>query len=58
MSSEKRANTARAGLNTPGPGQYPVKGIKDDINKKVWGKQGAFGTTEKRFSHLSSMVIN
>lgn len=43
-------------FGTPGPGQYPVKGIKDAISKKMWGKQGAFGTTERRFAEFSSMV--
>jgi hypothetical protein len=47
---------ARAGLNTPGPGEYPVKGIKDEVTKKVKGKQEIFGTTEMRFAQYSSTV--
>jgi hypothetical protein len=42
----------------PGPGQYSVKGINDDLRKKVWGKQGVFGSTEKRFAQLSKMVTH
>jgi len=41
---------------TPGPGQYGAKGIKDDLNRKVWGKQGVFGSTERRFAQFSSLV--
>lgn len=59
LSSEKRLDAIKKGpTEIPGPGQYPVKGIKDDLNKKVWGKQGVFGSTERRFAQLSSMVLN
>lgn len=44
-------------VQLPGPGQYSVKGIKDELRKKVWGKQGVFGSTEKRFAQLSTTVI-
>jgi hypothetical protein len=30
---------------SPGPGAY----VKMDVQRRVWGKQGAFGGTEKRF---------
>jgi len=40
----------------PGPGQYSMKGINDELRKRVWGKQGVFGSTEKRFAQLSTMV--
>jgi hypothetical protein len=41
---------------SPGPGAYKSKGLKEQIDKKVWGKQGPFGTVEKRFAHLSHAV--
>jgi len=43
-------------LNTPGPGEYPIKGIKEQVTKKLKGNQGIFGTTEKRFTQISSTV--
>ncbi|CAG9314958.1 unnamed protein product [Blepharisma stoltei] len=33
----------------PGPGSYKDENILDNIQKKVWGKEGVFGSTEKRF---------
>ena len=56
LSNEKKADAKKTAIDTPGPGHYPSKGIKDDLAKKVWGKQGAFGSTEKRFAQLALMV--
>ena len=56
LSSEKKAEGGKVVTDTPGPGQYPSKGIREDLTKKVWGKQGAFGSTERRFAQLTSMV--
>lgn len=56
LSNTQRGNTARTGLNSPGPGEYPVKGIKDEISKKIKSKQGIFGTTEKRFAQIGAAV--
>jgi hypothetical protein len=33
----------------PGPGQYQVPTVVDMIQKKTWGKNGVFGSTERRF---------
>lgn len=33
----------------PGPGTYQNKTLVENISKKPWGKQGVFGSTEKRF---------
>lgn len=35
--------------NTPGPGSYKQKELSEDLYKKMWGKQGVFGSSEKRF---------
>lgn len=35
---------------TPGPGSYKDLQFMDDVKKKAWGRQGVFGTTEKRFA--------
>eukprot|EP00826_Nyctotherus_ovalis_P052067 TRINITY_DN6558_c0_g1_i17.p1 TRINITY_DN6558_c0_g1~~TRINITY_DN6558_c0_g1_i17.p1 ORF type:complete len:268 (+),score=32.55 TRINITY_DN6558_c0_g1_i17:811-1614(+) len=56
LSNTQRANTAVTGLNTPGPGEYPAKGIKDEVSKKLKGRQGVFGTTEKRFAQFGAAV--
>ena len=60
-SSDKRFglenNPKLPGGEVPGPGTYGSKGIKDQILGKVWGKNGAFGTTEKRFAKFSTPVI-
>ena len=34
----------------PGPGSYKDPGFLDEAKKKAWGRQGVFGTTEKRFA--------
>lgn len=39
---------------TPGPGAYKEQDISDSINKKVWGRQGVFGSSERRFTHKTS----
>jgi len=56
LCNEKKGEEKKLAIETPGPGQYQHKGIKEVINKKVWGKQGAFGSTEKRFAQFTSMV--
>jgi hypothetical protein len=33
----------------PGPGAYKQPCIAEEVTKKPWGKQGVFGSTEKRF---------
>ena len=33
----------------PGPGQYSEQQLTENLNKKTWGRQGVFGTTERRF---------
>lgn len=33
----------------PGPGQYERPTIIEDMVKKPWGKNGVFGSTERRF---------
>lgn len=33
----------------PGPGTYQSKTLIENLQKKTWGKQGVFGSTEKRF---------
>ncbi len=33
----------------PGPGTYKQPTLAEQISKKPWGKQGVFGSTEKRF---------
>jgi hypothetical protein len=33
----------------PGPGQYSQQTIIDHMAKKPWGKNGVFGSTERRF---------
>jgi hypothetical protein len=33
----------------PGPGAYKNITFSDTLNKKMWGKQGVFGSTERRF---------
>ena len=35
----------------PGPGQYGAKTLIDKINNNVFGKNGVFGSTERRFVH-------
>ena len=39
---------------TPGPGSYK----QAEVQRKVWGKQGAFGCTEKRFYSRSNSNIH
>jgi hypothetical protein len=34
---------------SPGPGAYKEETLVDSISKKVWGKQGVFGSSERRF---------
>jgi Sperm-tail PG-rich repeat len=34
---------------TPGPGSYKDYNLTEDLNKKVWGRRGVFGSSEKRF---------
>lgn len=36
--------------DNPGPGIYKVKEFKDSVKEKTWGRQGVFGSTEKRFA--------
>ncbi len=57
LSKGERAQAGKKAGETPGPGQYQAKGIKDELNKRVWGKQGAFGSTERRFAQLTAMVL-
>jgi len=33
----------------PGPGAYKQPTIVESLHRKPWGKQGVFGSTEKRF---------
>lgn len=54
LSSERRSVQRNSAI--PGPGQYEVKCIKDQLSKKVWGRQGVFGCTERRFAQLSTLV--
>jgi len=35
--------------SNPGPGSYKELHFTEDSKRKVWGRQGVFGTTEKRF---------
>lgn len=42
---------------TPGPGQYASQDIINKLAKRVWGKQGVFGSTERRFAQISSTVF-
>ena len=48
LSKKQRFN----GLNdeNPGPGLYKAKGLKETVKEKTWGRQGVFGSTEKRFA--------
>jgi len=57
LTKAEREAANKLGLETPGPGQYQAKGLKDSLTKKVWGKQGAFGCTERRFAALTQMVF-
>ena len=57
LSSERRTLKKEITIITPGPGQYKFKGIDENVKNKVWGKQGVFGSTEKRFPKLSTLVI-
>ena len=41
------ANDSR--IEAPGPGSYSMKSLADDVSKRVQGRSGAFGTTEKRY---------
>mmetsp|Transcript_4099 Transcript_4099/g.3954 ORF Transcript_4099/g.3954 Transcript_4099/m.3954 type:complete len:333 (+) Transcript_4099:697-1695(+) len=34
----------------PGPGSYKNDDIGESLQKKVWGRQGVFGSTERRFA--------
>lgn len=50
LSQEQRFNGQIAPPElAPGPGQYDNSTIIDNINKKPWGKNGVFGSTERRF---------
>jgi Sperm-tail PG-rich repeat len=40
----------------PGPGAYKQQTIVESLNKKPWGKQGVFGSTEKRFVQPHALV--
>jgi hypothetical protein len=42
-------NNIEKSLQVPGPGSYQQKTIVEQLTKKPWGKQGVFGSTEKRF---------
>jgi hypothetical protein len=33
----------------PGPGAYEQNGISEKTSMKIWGKNGIFGSTERRF---------
>eukprot|EP01022_Parablepharisma_sp_SALTPOND_P005157 TRINITY_DN121831_c0_g1_i1.p1 TRINITY_DN121831_c0_g1~~TRINITY_DN121831_c0_g1_i1.p1 ORF type:complete len:430 (-),score=8.21 TRINITY_DN121831_c0_g1_i1:241-1530(-) len=57
-SSEKRLVHKSEIHKTPGPGQYQSKDITSSLAKKVWGKQGVFGSTERRFAQLSTLVLS
>jgi len=41
----------------PGPGQYMLEDIVARMRKKVWGKQGPFGSTERRFAQAKRFVL-
>ena len=56
-SKAKKLTPNKPIVEVPGPGQYPTKGIKDSIGRKMWGKMGVFGCTERRFAQFSSIVI-
>lgn len=45
------------GKNKPGPGSYSAGNMIDSLDKKVWGRQGVFGSTEKRFVHIRDKII-
>ena len=40
----------------PGPGAYKQPTIVESLHKKPWGKQGVFGSTEKRFVQPHALV--
>jgi hypothetical protein len=48
LSKKMRFNSASD--ENPGPGFYKSKGIKETVKEKTWGRQGVFGSTEKRFA--------
>ena len=39
----------------PGPGTYKQPNLAEQVAKKPWGKQGVFGSTEKRFVQPTSL---
>jgi len=41
----------------PGPGHYSIHNNAGELRKKVWGKQGVFGSSEKRFPVHTSLEI-
>ena len=40
----------------PGPGSYQSKTLIENLQKKTWGKQGVFGSTEKRFVAAQTLM--
>jgi len=40
----------------PGPGTYGADGLVDNLNKKVWGRRGIFGSSEVRFVTYSGTM--
>jgi hypothetical protein len=49
FSSTKTRFQANVDSSSPGPGAYKGETLVDSVNKKVWGKQGVFGSSEQRF---------
>jgi hypothetical protein len=47
--SNQRFAESNPSITVPGPGSYQAKTIVENMQKKTWGKQGVFGSTEKRF---------
>ena len=46
----------RKGVQLPGPGQYNSEDLVKRMHRKVWGKQGVFGSTERRFAQITRFV--
>ena len=55
FSSKDTRFQARSDSN-PGPGSYKELHFTEDSKKRVWGRQGVFGTTEKRFVSTSAAL--
>jgi len=49
----------KKGANSPGPGNYSDKtNLAEDVRRKMHGKQGVFGSTERRFVQPKSGIGN